>query len=340
MRLSNQRGQGLMLAIMCLGVIMAGVIIFGYDKSKSVNNLIDRLDMSQAAFEALNAAAKRVQNVYSSESGCDPRTLNSRLSAMPELPASAASLGTGTNSTYAVAQPSSSGAARFNRCDSSSNTGCRQIAIPIDNIYYIVTVGAISRDDVKSATGRASTDCPRDASVRLSVAVNGNVYFQRFTLTNLCTLASCNCITGDCSAAEAAFNNLSITSSASMSSSACTGLATGVPARKYGSFINSTSTLITTGDLRWARVYLDTGGGGSGDTTYIYAPGATNYSEDVFTVTNAACTPNLSASQCKSQPCFPALDLNRDGSNNEVDIAILEHYLRGYLTSLPVNELN
>ncbi len=343
MRLKAERGQGLILAIMVLGVIMAGLVMFGYDRSHKVNELIDKLDTSQAAFEALNAAAKRVQNIYSSESGCDPTTFNTRISSLGTLPATAKDMGTHSEtgvkeiSSYAIAQPSlADAAARVNRCTAGS--GCRQIAVPIDSTYYIVTVGAISRDDPLAA--RETTDCPRDASVRLSVAVNGNVYFQRFTLTNLCTLASCNCVSGSCAEADKGFSNINITSSATGRTLACTGLANKVAVRAYGSFVNSSNTVISSNDLRWARTYLETGGGASGDTTFLYtATPVTSYSQDGFNVSNGACTPTLSASQCRNQPCFPAFDLNRDGANNEADIAIMEHYLRGYLTSLPVNEL-
>ncbi len=329
---------------MAIGVVMAGVVIFGHDRVARVSEQIDKFDASQAAFESLNAAAKRVQYIYSSESGCDPRTLNQRLSAMSALPVNAADMGSTVVSagsslaSYAVAQPTLTNAAtRVNRCETA--TGCRQIAVPIDATYYIVTVGAVSRDPVKAATGRTTTDCPRDASVKLSVAVDGVAYTQRFTLTNLCTLASCNCITGDCTTAEAGFSNMSLTVTTNMVTTTCTGVAANILSRRYGSIVSAGNNVITTNDLRWGRTYLETGGGGTGDTTFINATGIATYTSGAFTISNGACSPTLSAGQCTSQPCFPAFDLNRDGNNNEADIAILEHYLRGYLTSLPVNEL-
>lgn len=342
-----ERGQGLLLAIMCLGMIMAGVVLFGATKGRHLAQGVQKLDTGQAAYEALAAAGKRVQTIYANESGCDPETLDARLSRLDPLPVSASTLGTGLvtgsgtkSSYYVIAQPrATTQEQRENRC--SGGTGCRQIAVQVENSYYIVTVGAVSSDP-DTRTG----DCARDASVRLSVAVNGNVFFQRFTLTNLCTLASCNCTTLACAAADAGFTSKSLTVSSGITTTACTGGNSNIPARRYGSLVSATNTLVTTNDLRWARTYLETGGGAVGDTNFIYSTTpVVPVTVGAVTVRNGACFPANSldaggAQQCLYSPCFPALDLNRDGNNNESDLAIMENYLRGYITSLPVNELD
>jgi hypothetical protein len=326
----------LILAIMCIGVILVGIVFFGAKQSEDAASLIQKLDTSQTAYEALNAAAKRVQSIYANESGCDPTTLEKRLSAMAGLPETAADLGVtratgGTQyAAYAVAQPTVAPtnatlrAARENRCVGA--TGCRQLAIPIDNFYYVVTVGAVSREP--TARG-ADEDCPRDVSIRLSVAAGGTVYFQRFTLTNLCTIASC---AGD------GFEGLTFTAqSTTRKTLACIGTRSFIPERHYGSLVEADDDEVTTKDLRFARVYLETGGGDIGETTYLY----TNPPNSITANSgNGTCSPALSQSQCRYTSCLPALDLNRDGSNNEADLTILEHYLRGYISSLPVNELD
>ncbi|MGZ3721176.1 MAG: hypothetical protein ACXWR1_22675, partial [Bdellovibrionota bacterium] len=191
----SQRGQAMVLAVLCIGVVMAGIVMFGSSRSRDSAVTATKVDDSQTAYEALAEAAKRVQTIYANESGCVPETLDTRLSALPNLPAAAGSLGigmtTGTVSatSYAVAEPSLAGADRQNRC-SGGTVGCRQIGVPIDTYIYVVTVGAVTKDGTNPRG--AGVDCPRDASAFLSVAVNGNLFTQRVTLTNICTYSACN----------------------------------------------------------------------------------------------------------------------------------------------------
>ena len=342
MPVKSQLGQGILLAVLAIGTIMATFVIFGAKRQEDVAKLLHKFDMSQAAFEALASAAKRVQYMYAAESGCDPGALDRRLSAMaalPDLVASPNALGVqvGSNANYTPAQVATgiTGAARQNRC--TGGTGCRQFAVPVDNEFFIVTVGQVLREDA-TATGR-TTDCPRDIAVRLSTAVGGNVYFQRFSLTNLCSLAECTCVTGACTTVQAGFTalNTPITNSNVTQTTACTAPYGYMRARRYGSITNSSNLVVGVNDLRWARRYLETGGGSAGETNFMQV---TFDGGSPTLLGNGACPAANSATQCKIGSCVPAFDLNRDGINNEADLAILEHYLRGYINSIPVNELN
>lgn len=342
MSVKSQVGQGILLAVLAIGTIMATFVIFGAKRQEDVAKLLHKFDMSQAAYEALASAAKRVQYMYASESGCDPASLDGRLSAMaalPDLTATPDALGVqvGGNANYTPAQVAAgtTGAARQNRC--TGGTGCRQFAVPVDNEFFIVTVGKVLREDA-TATGRTA-DCPRDVSVRLSTAVGGNVYFQRFSLTNVCTLAECTCVTGSCTTVQAGFNALStpITNSNTLLTSACLAPYGYIRQRRYGSITNASNTVVGVNDLRWARRYLETGGGSAGETNFMQV--TFDGSSPAF-IGNGACPAASSVGQCKIGSCVPAFDLNRDGVNNEADLAIMEHYMRGYVNSIPVNELN
>lgn len=342
----KQRGQAILMVIMILGAIMALVVIFGAKRQSDISKLIDKLDSSQTAQEAMAAAAKKVQYVYANESGCDPDILDARLSRLPPVPA-ASDFGTGMS--YAVAQvplddPSRIAASkvliaalttdeRSNHCTATS--GCRQIGVPLESRVYIVTVGAVVTPTVDGTTGTHDT-CARDATVRLSLAIGGNVFFQRFTLTNICTYKSCIANSSVGSNLDS-FDGITAVSTGSAGyftqSLACTGGSSGIAARWHGSITQATNSQIVKDDIRWARRYLETGGGGVGETTFMDGTPSS-------TTKNGACDVAESNNQCVGVPCVPAFDLNRDKTNNEVDLAILENFLRGYLPSLSPNFLD
>lgn len=314
------------MTVLLMGILMAFTILFAARRQENVATLVSRLDASQTAYEVLSAATKRVQTIYANESSCDPKVLNSRLSRLEKLPADPNSAGLGSNLFYAVAQTKEQGAQlssteRFNLCTPVGSTGCRQLAVSLENLVYVVTVGQVVGTDLTQ-----SKDCPQDANVRVSVAINGSVFSQWSTLINVCTLSSC---VGD------SFTGVTVAvPGGSASTSSCAYL----PSRYYGSFTEGSgalSTVINTDDLRWARRYLETGGADVGETTYLVEVG-----RPANEVKNGSCTEASSASQCKGKNCIPAFDLNRDKTNNEADLAILELYLRGYLLSLPVTYLN
>lgn len=315
----RQSGQAVLLSVLLLGSIMALIVVFGGKRQNDVHDIVTEMSEAQQATEALTAAARRIQRMYTAEAGCDPDVLDSRLSRLPELPASADGFGleAGTMS-YAIAQPGAGSAAeRQNRC--AGGVGCRQIGIPLEKRVFVVTVGEVVADDDPDPADPA--DCPRDATVRLSVAVNGDLFYRRVTLVNTCTIASCPTATSTYS-----FKGISGTITGWPSTTACGSL----PARMYGSVVSGTVNIISVEDLRWARRYLDTGGGSVGDTTYANGSSSSQ---------NIACAA-AAGTQCYPIPCVPPFDLNRDKTNNEADLAILEYYLRGYIPQLPVTRLN
>jgi type II secretory pathway pseudopilin PulG len=328
------KGQATLMVVLMLGVILAAVVLFGAMRQADMAVLIERLDTSQTAQEVLSAAAKRVQNIYANQAGCDPESLDTRLSCLPAISSDPTTFGAGMS--FAVAQPANpadlSLDGRTNRCSGTNNatvcpagfanTGCRQFAVPLENRVYVVTVGAV----VTGPPLTAGRDCPRDASIRLSVAVGGNVYFQRFTLINICTLDSCNTTFDDFTGITASAATFTLTA-------ACSGTNANVPARRYGSIVSTVNNVINLNDLRWARRYVETGAGGVGETTFMYT---TSPISDM----NGACAPGTSANQCRFGRCIPAFDLNRDRTNNEADLAIMEVFMRGYLPFLPVNQLD
>ena len=315
--MKSSSGQSLLMTIMLLGVILASVIMWGAKRRADVAKVAERLDTSQTAYEVLSAASKKVQAIYANESSCDPDVLNTRLSRFSSLPSAVTTLGYDASFSYAIAQPAASGTQRYNFCSAGY---CRQFAIPLENRIFVVTVGKVASD---AKVGTA--DCPRDATVRLTVAIGGNVYRQRSTLINVCTLTSC---------AGASFSTATATAGADAgwaATTACTDAV--VPSRYYGAITTPgvLATAIDVDDLRWGRRYLETGGAAIGETTYMVTT--------AFTSGNGSCTAAGSASQCKLRNCIPAFDLNRDGANNESDLAIFEYFLRGYLATLPVTYL-
>lgn len=318
-----------MLAVMALGSVIASIIFLGSNRNRDTAKVVVRVERGQSAYEALAEAAKRVQSLYVNEAACDPDSLNTRLSSLPNLPdltVSPSALNikfASIDVTYAVAQPSiTSSPGRENRC-TGGTAGCRQMAIPIDNFAYIVTIGAVSSDTSPRSAG---VDCPRDASVSLSTAVSGSVFVQRVTLTNLCSFKSCTGRGFDTPA------SISITSS--NNTSACTAPYAEIRSTKYGGgFTSSGTSVLSLNDLKWARRYLETGGSDMGETNFLYTASGT-----IPGTANGACPTGNSVSQCLDRACFPALDLNRDKKNNDYDLAILENFMRGYLTTIPVND--
>jgi hypothetical protein len=325
----------MVLAVLCLGVIMAGVVFFASGQQSQTAKASGKVEQGQAAYEALALAAKRIQSMYANEAGCAPESLDVRLSNLPSLSSTPTNL-TYNNvvPSYIPANPSASVAAdKANRCTSASNKGCRQLAIPVDNFVYVVTASAVAADGAFASSGLAAgQDCPRDANVTLTVAANGNVYIQRVTLTNICTLKSCSGTGAAGFDSPASIVHSNVTHATTL---ACTGAYAGISARHYGAgFTSNASTTLTMDDLRWARKYLETGGDDVGETSFLY-------STAVGWTGNGACpavVTDLSNGQCHDKPCFPFFDLNRDGRNNEEDLAILENFMRGYLTTLPVND--
>lgn len=318
MHLRRQGGQAILLSVLLLGSIMALVVVLGGKRQTDLHRIVLEMNEAQQASEALVAAARIVQRMYSAESGCDPDVLDARLSRLGALPQNATSFGLG-NLSYAIAQPKgSTKEARENRCVGGS--GCRQIGIPLERHVLIVTVGEIVADD-PDPSGK---DCPRDATVQLSVGISGELYYRRVSLVNICTISSCP------TTSAYSFKGVGGTITSAWPNTTACGL---LPARKYGSIVSEAAkpSYISVEDLRWARRYLDTGGGGTGDTTYANGGVATQ---------NVACVPASSSGQCYPIPCVPPFDLNRDKTNNEADLAILEYYLRGFIPRLPVMGLN
>jgi hypothetical protein len=332
----NHRGQGVLMTVLLLGMVMAFVIMFGAKRQTDVAVLVSRLDASQTAYEVLAAATKRVQSIYANEAGCDPTSLNLRLSRLVALPvaASISTLNFGASVAYAVAQNNETGAQlsaieRANLCTglNSPAVGCRQLAINLENLVYVVTVGNVVAGD----NGGVITDCPRDAVFRVSVAINGSVFSQWASLINVCTLTSCGTGVDSYDKVAPATAGIAVTVGAPTTTACAT-----LPSRSYGSLTSAATTTINVDDLRWARRYLETGGGSVGETSYMVGASAAAL---LVPPTNGACTPAQTV-QCFGRACVPAFDLNRDKTNNEADLAILELYLRGFLMSLPVSLLN
>jgi hypothetical protein len=364
----EQRGQAMVIAVLCLGVLMAALVYFGASQGAHTTEAVDYIAVRQGAYEALAEAAKQVQSIYANQAACDPDSLNTRLSALPNLPYDPSQIGlsstgaTSTPFTYQVIFPygSSGVQSRYGICGPGSGTGCRQMAIPINGKYFVVTAGAVTAD-YDSITNSRIGACPRDASIILTTAAmtgamwgaagtspENALFMQRVTLTNVCTIAACDNASPNYGAgfdlpqqtgwSVSGANPVpgQITITGTMTTTTCTGADSNLTSRNYGGgFTTSTSTLLSADDLRWARRYLETGGEGVGETNFLYYNGATVGGSSG----NGSCSAANSVSQCLDKPCFPFFDLNRDGKNNEEDLAILENFMRGYLTSLPVNEL-
>lgn len=318
-----QRGQAVIVVILIIGVLLAGLVFYGWAREELANSNNARVEAAQIANEALISASKKVQQMYMNDAACDPDRLNIVLKKMPNLPATY-----GGSVRYAGAYPSRNpvtGAAITNTSAEKANlcttaTGCRQIAVEQDNRAYVITVGKVSA--LNKTAGWV--DCPRDVTVRLRVSISGYSFYRRVTLLNLCSYNSCS---------GPDYSSASSSIAANTTATSLCG-AVPIPSRKYGDIVG-TGSVINIDDLRWARRYLDSGGGDVGITSYMEVGGAT-----IPAGTNGSCAPGVAAAlsngQCLGRNCIPPFDLDRSGGNNEGDLVILEYYLRGFLSSLPV----
>ncbi len=309
---NNASGQAMLLTVMLLGVILAGLLYWGWSRDAEFSKDVGRVDAMQTANEVLTAASKRVQHMYMNDSSCDPVVLETNLQNLPTLPATYS--GTGTI-TYAIADPSevNSASRRFNLCSYSPGTasGCRQFAVEQDSRAYVVTVGLLAYQDPV-----VTTTCAQDAVVKLKTTIRGFTFSRKVTLINLCSYKSCVGPSFSTATSDVSLNTTK--------SSVCGVL----PAHQYGDIVGTTN-IIDENDLRWARRYLESGGADIGFTNYIATSGT-------ISTGNGSCAPASSAGQCHDKNCIPGFDLDLNGTNDEADLAIMEYYLRGYLTELPV----
>ncbi len=316
--MKNQFGQGTILYVLIIGLVLAMLVYFGIGKLAYFHKETARLSNTQIAQSVLSSTALKVQQIYANESSCDPKVLDSRLSRLPNVTAADA---TARGVALAIANPAGGSSNERNNLCSGGSEGCRQFLMDLESLGYLVTVGQVGASD----DGGVTTECPRDATVRLSVTIAGTVYYRRVTLINTCTYTSCGSFgeSFDGVTANAGDDNLHATP--------CDI----IPERPFGSIVQADAeTKVTVDDLRWARRYLSTGGGDVGDTTYMNTGGT-----DLTAGTNGSCTKDtLTPVLCRSRNCIPAFDLNLDRANSEADLSILEYYLRGYIPVLPVRD--
>lgn len=308
--MKHQGGQGGLMFVLITGVILAVIVMFGWSKQQVVASVADRVENAMIAQEVTSAAAQRVQKMYAEEAGCDPDVLDRRLSNLPELGASPPA-----GLFYAIAAtrkaPALPVSERYGLC--SGGTGCRQIPADVEGRRYIATIGKVSA--LAAPVAPVGPNCPRDATVKIRTTIENAVYFRRITLINTCSFKSCSggptYASFDAVTSDVTANTLNTTACAS------------IAARRFGALTQAAHTQVDVNDLRFARRYLSTGAGDSGDTTFLL--GAVN---------TAPCAAGTGG--CLNKSCIPGLDLNRDGANNEADLAILEYYLRGFIPQLPV----
>ena len=329
-QLLQQKGQAVVVTVLLLGAILASITILAAKRNANISKITAKAEAAQLAQEVLSSAAKILQRRYAQDAGCDPATFRTGIAAGSNLPTNPDDLGLGpTGMDYVLAQASGATSAdRQNRCTSA--TGCRQLAFALRNRVYIVTIGAVLSDSPSRAIGTA---CPRDVTVRLSVVIASKLFHRKVTLLNICTTDDCGTNTADNS--KFIGMGVSVTGGTNvtfLSTQACPANAgNSIASRYYGSITNSTNGIISIDDYRWAKRYLETGGGETGETTFMQATIAWG---------NGSCVSTSSNNQCVGRNCIPAFDLNYDQNNSEADLAILEYFLRGYLMSLPVNQLN
>jgi len=318
----KQDGQAVIIVISAIGVIMAALVFFGFEKSGQFQKQVSRLENNLMVADIFGDAIKKIQGLYSNEAGCDPSRLNTIIANWPVLPSAYA-----TGIAWILANPAESTVARRQGL-CSGGIGCRQLGVTMGGRGYIVNVGQIDFGADASTTG-GSIDtagaCSRDTSLNLRMTIMGTSFSQHFTLINTCSTKSCTGPSFDSADANVA--------TATKSTVACTAAnGTAIPSRKYGDYIlDSVGNFVTADELRWARRFLSTGGTNQGITEFLYTT-----SEP--TSGNATCDVSLSSGQCIGGKCVPALDLNMDGTNNETDIGILELFLRGFINKLPVKD--
>lgn len=317
-KIKNQSGQAVLITMGLIGVVLATIVLFGQVKSAQVQKQVNRIENDLIANDLFLIAAKKVQQIYMNEAGCDPDRLNTIINNWSVLPSQYA-----TGLDWAIADASESTTARKQGL-CSGGTGCRQMGFELGGRGYIITVAQIDFGSDASTTGGVfdtSGTCSRDTSVNLVIKIEGTVYNRFVTLINLCSLKSC---TGP------SFEGATATASAALTTTACTNSnGTQIGSRKYGVLLDSTNTNITSDDIRWARRYLATGGADQGVTEFLYTTASP-------TSGNATCDVSGSASQCKTRSCVPGFDLDMDKSNTDADLAILELYVRGYINVLPI----
>lgn len=314
--MKNQRGQSTLGLVMVIGSILALIISYAWQRNATLQAYVNASDAALVANDILTTAGKKLQQLYQNEAGCDPDVLEVRVNTLPPPGA------TYNSYEYVVADPGVGASPpltndqRRQRC--SSATGCRQIPVDQGGKAYLVTVGRFAKFPNPLGVTRV---CTRDVTVRLKTAIRGHAFSRAVTLVNVCSYTSCNGpsftgISGDVSATP-------------QSTTACGQLA----ARKYGDMIGQPSSaasednVVNEHELRWARRYLETGGFDAGQTTYLAG---------TITAGNGSCA--AGAGGCIGRACVPFFDLNRDGTNNDQDMAILEYYLRGFIPRMPTRE--
>lgn len=320
----NHKGQITLMFVMILGVLLAMLVVFGWQRYGTLTKETSYVEDGIKANSVFTQAAKVVQQMYFGEASCDPDVLDQRLSLMENLPST--TLSTGVTYVIASTTPAAGGLTldeRMNRCSAGDNAGCRQIGIELDGRGYIVTIGTVSglADSSDGGTPDPTSVCPRDATFRMSLAIRGRLFVRRATLINLCTLKSCEgaeFFDSTYGAANQPYKDVSAFDSVS----ACGQL----PALNYGDVVG-TDTRLTVDDLRWLRRYVNTGGGSIGSSSFI------NFTTTVPAGENGVCP--ASDSKCTTKPCVPSVDLDLNETNNDADIAIMEYHLRGYGSDLP-----
>lgn len=310
----NCRGQTTIAMVLIFGTFLAFIVLYGWQRNQQLQGFVNTQDSRLVANDVLSAAARKMQQIYSSEASCDPDIFEARVAALPTAP------GGGYNGlSYVIADTSTGLTAdqRVNRCAAAS--GCRQIPVDQNGRAYLVTVGLVSSLS-RPAPLTANERCSRDATIKLKTTIRQQAFSRQYTLINTCSYTSCtggnfSGVTGNQSAAPAGANT-----------TAC-GL---LGARPYGDIVGTDGApdgVVNEHELRWARRYLETGAYDIGTTTFLAA---------TLTTTNGSCAAGTGG--CLGKNCIPYFDLNKDGANNEADLAILEYYLRGYIPELPVRD--
>lgn len=310
MQIKNS-GQASIGITLIVGIVLALILYYGYSRNAVMQGMVTAQDAKLIANDTLAAAARKMQQLYAIDSGCDPDVFEARVNSLPAAP------GGGYNGfSYVVADIRSGLTAdqRVNRC--ATATGCRQIPVDQNNRALIVTVGLISSLD-RPGGMPAGERCSRDTTIKLKVAIRGQAFSRRYTLINTCSFTSC---------AGGSFAGATGNQATGINTTAC-GVLT---ARPYGDIVGTAGApdgVVDEHELRWARKYLESGGFDAGGTTYIGATVAAG---------NGSCSAGTGG--CVARSCVTYFDLNRDGTNNESDLAILEYYLRGYIPELPIRD--
>jgi hypothetical protein len=308
--IKDEKGASQLLAVMTMGSVMLTIAFGILEKVRLISaNQVRRSKISEMR-TALDSAVKIASQIYHAEAGCDPMVLNDKLSQI-------ATSGSLLNLTSNLGVVDTT-----NPCDQLAGPPtCRQIDIRVNSDVFRVGFGAVVSPPFRGGSPLlpgsaglrpgAERGYSHDVQIEVFTSDGVNRIVQNATLINTCTIL-CS-YTGASQSQGICLNRWDASHSLHrVPFAAVDGLFAGTQlprvqvgaethffgSLKGGAFFVPTAQTAEVQDLIYLKNYLR-----SGETDGGFVPAAA--------------------------------DMNLDGKVDELDLGLLEKFLRGYLSALP-----